>query len=275
MVSATLERARSCLFLLTDYGTSDEFAGILKSVLARLAPDAPVVDLTHGIPRFDVRAGALCLVRCAGHLGPGVLMGVVDPGVGSARRAIAIEVRSDSGPRSLVGPDNGLLIWVAEALGGIEGAVELERRGSGTFDGRDLFAPVSAALWRGARITDIGKSVDRDGLVRLPAPMLTVGRGVLEAEVLWVDTFGNAQLSAGPADADLADLGDPVSLEAGGERRTVRRARSFESVAAGEIGLIVDSNGHLALAGDRTSAALTLGLGEADPVTLRSIGESS
>ncbi|MGH9017182.1 MAG: SAM-dependent chlorinase/fluorinase, partial [Acidimicrobiales bacterium] len=171
------------VFLLTDYGDDDEFAGLTRAVIRRLAPAAPVVDLTHGIPPFDVRAGAHALTRCVGFLGPGVVVAVVDPGVGSDRRAVAVEVggavgvevgvgvgvgvevdpgpgNAATGPRYLVGPDNGLLVGAVDLLGGPVGVVSLTapglpsragRAGAGaTFDGRDLFAPVAARLWAGA-----------------------------------------------------------------------------------------------------------------------------
>jgi S-adenosyl-L-methionine hydrolase (adenosine-forming) len=275
MESAVTGRARGCVFLLTDYGISDEFAGILRAVIARDAPDAPVVDLTHGVAPFDVRAGALALVRSAPHLGPGVVVGVVDPGVGSARRAVAIEAATTSGPRHLVGPDNGLLVWAAEALGGIVEAVELESRGAGTFDGRDVFAPAAAALWRGTDLSDLGVVVDAAGLVRLSDPVLSVSRGTVETEVLRVDRFGNAQLSATASDADDAHLGRHVEVDGGSGPRRVGRAGSFSDVPSGGIGIMTDSNGHLALVGDRSSAARTLGLSEGDPVTLRSVEEPS
>jgi hypothetical protein len=230
-----------------------------------------VVDLTHAVRAFDVRAGALALVRSVPHLGPGVVVGVVDPGVAGARRAVALEVRSDDGPRHLVGPDNGLLVWASEALGGPIGAVELVALTGGrrsTFDGRDLFAPAAAALWNGVPIGDIGARIDLASLTRLAEPRLSVAVGVIETEVLWVDGFGNVQLSASASDADEADLGDRILVVAGTRTVALRRVTSFASVWAGDVGVIVDANDHLALVGDRSSAALTLGLDEADLVTL-------
>src|SRR5215472_12360768 len=110
---------RGAIFLLTDYGTADELVGVVRAVLARSAPGATLVDLTHEVPPFDVRAGALALSRAATHLGPGVVLAVVDPGVGTDRRGVALRVRGADGPWALVGPDNGLLMWAAAALGGV------------------------------------------------------------------------------------------------------------------------------------------------------------
>ncbi|MGO9342405.1 MAG: S-adenosyl-l-methionine hydroxide adenosyltransferase family protein [Acidimicrobiales bacterium] len=267
----SMTRDRGCVFLLTDYGSADELAGVLRATVARLAPGVCVVDLTHGVPAFDVRAGALALLRSVPHLGAGVVVGVVDPGVADERRAVALEVRSENGPRHLVGPDNGLLVWASEALGGVLEAVQLPALPGGrrsTFDGRDLFAPAAAALWNGVPIGDLGPAIDPASLTRLDDPRLSVAAGVIEAEVLWVDGFGNVQLSASASDADEADLGDRIEVVAGAMTVASRRVTSFAAVGPEDVGVIVDANGHLALVGDRSSAARTLGLDEADPVTL-------
>jgi len=271
-------REPGCVFLLTDYGVSDELAGVLRATVARLATRAPLIDLTHGVPPFDIRAGALALARSVPFLGAGVVIGVVDPGVAGDRRGIAIEVNSVVGPRHLVGPDNGLLIWASEHLDGIREAVRLpiapgERRS--TFDGRDVFAPAAASIWMGARVRDLGDSIEPAELVRLAPPRLSFGPGVVETEVTWIDGFGNVQLSATASDADEAALGDLVEVVGGGRSLMARRVRSFAAVSPVEVGIIVDANGHLAVVGDRSSAALTLGLTERDPVTLLASGESS
>ena len=317
-----MERDRGTVFVLTDYGLSDELAGVLKAVILREAPGAPILDLTHSIPAFDVRAGALALSRAVPDLGPGVVVAVVDPGVAGKRRAVAIKVPEvdlpkvdlpeveqpaieqpaieqpaspDStrvpttghrGPRYFVGPDNGLLVWAAEVLGGVEEAVQLRRprptgpgaadRGS-TFDGRDVFAPAAAALWRGVPLSDLGNTIDPTSLVRVKDPRLELGPGVIETEVTWVDGFGNVQLPARPADARHAGI---TAVDDPGVwiRVTAKRCdfvtclvTAFEDIEPGGIGLIVDSNGHLALAGDRSSAALTLGLDTGDVVTLTQV----
>ena len=267
------DRAGGCIFLLTDYGLSDELAGVLKAVVASRAPGATLVDLTHGVPAFDVRAGALALVRAVPYLGPGVVIAVVDPGVAGTRRAVALEVASGDGPRHLVGPDNGLLVWAADALGGVKRAVKLGDSPSGsTFDGRDVFAPAAAALWQGASIGGLGAEIDAESLVKLATPVVSVGPGMVECEVLWVDQFGNAQLSATPEDASGAGVGDVIGEDlvvvAGDRRWTVRRVKAFSEVPRGGLGALVDANGHLALAGDRSSAARTLSLHVGDLVKL-------
>jgi S-adenosyl-L-methionine hydrolase (adenosine-forming) len=268
-----IERARGCVFLLTDYGVADELAGVLKAVVARSAPGAPLVDLTHGVSAFDVRAGALALSRAVPYLGPGVVIAVVDPGVATDRRAVALEVATEVGPSHLVGPDNGLLVWAAEALGDVSHAVEIGSSPSrSTFDGRDVFAPAAGALWSGTSLSELGPPIDPHSLVRLTQPVLSVSRGEVGTEVLWVDTFGNVQLSATPSDAHKAGvcdrLGEDLEVITPTTRSAARRVSAFSDLGAGELGVVTDANGHLALAGDRSSAARTLGLRAGDPVKL-------
>ncbi|MGA2035991.1 MAG: SAM-dependent chlorinase/fluorinase [Acidimicrobiales bacterium] len=278
------------VFLLTDFGTADEFAGVIRAVVLREAPGCPVVDITHEIPPFDVRAGALALERAVPHLGPGVVVAVVDPGVGTDRRAVAVKAASGSGPGYLVGPDNGLLGFALEALGGATGTVALHPAtwgpGTGaTFDGRDVFAPAAARLWSDTRLEDLGVPIDSDTLVRLAAPRLEVQPGVIQAEVLWVDRFGNVQLAARPADAVVAGLGTEPVVITGRATAVARRETSFAAsqgaavvpgpavepdAARGDaVGLIADSNGHLALVCRRRSAATVLGVQAGDMVIVR------
>ncbi|MGH9028187.1 MAG: SAM hydrolase/SAM-dependent halogenase family protein, partial [Acidimicrobiales bacterium] len=178
------------VFLLSDFGTGDEFAGVMRAVVAREAPGATVVDLTHEIRHFDVRAGALALERAAPHLGPGVVVAVVDPGVGTDRRAVALSTPPSQGPCFLVGPDNGLFTFALEVLGGASAAVVLRRPDTrddlgATFDGRDLFAPTAARLWSGASLDSLGSPLDPRELVRIEPPRLEVRSGVVETEALW------------------------------------------------------------------------------------------
>lgn len=267
------------IYFLTDYGYSDELAGVVRAVLGTLAPAAPVVDLTHGIDPFDVRAGALALERAAPHLGPGVVLAVVDPGVGTNRRAVAIGVGGVGGPHALVGPDNGLLGPVADCLGGSLAAVTLDParvEGAVTFDGRDVFAPAAAALWRGTPLEQLGEPVSPEGLVRLAGPHLAVGTGGIEAEVLWVDHFGNVQLAATAADGRAAgiEMGNPVHVVAGDGVLPGRVVRAFADLDGGdetgtEVGVLVDANGHLAVVCPRRPAATVLGVQPGAVVTLR------
>ncbi len=273
------------VFLLTDYGLADEFAGLLRAAVVRLAPDAPIVDLTHDIAPYDVVAGARALARCVDHLGPGVVVGVVDPGVGTDRRPVAVETRSEHGPRYLVGPDNGLLLPAADRLGGVRRAVVLPRAAtSTTFDGRDVFAPAAARLWSGVDLGSLGQPVDPASLVTLAPPAAAVSDGAVATEVQWVDRFGNAQLAVGPAALEAAHLEGldvlAVHLPARAEGRagtsgaasgrvvTVRRVVAFADVTSG-FGLVVDASGQLALVADRRSAAAELGLDVGSAVALR------
>ena len=269
-----------CVYFLSDYGLEDEFVGVVHAVLHRLAPGLAVVDLTHLVRPFDVRAGGLALWRAAPHLGPGVVLAVVDPGVGTDRRCAALEVASATGPRFWVGPDNGLLLPGAESLGPLTGAVSLSRpesAGSGatTFDGRDVFAPAAAALAVGGSLSALDPAshpapLPTDRLVR-PAPLVldervVDGRLVLRTEVPWVDRFGNVQLSVDAA--HLAARPQDLRVAAGSNTWTARRVEAFGELRPQEVGVLPDANGRLALAADRGRADHLLGVAEGDVVEL-------
>lgn len=273
------------VFFLSDYGLRDEFVGVVHAVLRRLAPRARVIDLTHEVPPFDVRAGAAALARAWPHLGEGVVLAVVDPGVGGGRRGLLLEVASTGGPAHLVGPDNGLLVPVAEGVG-LRSAYELAGVPAGsaaTFDGRDVFAPAVAALCRGASPGELGKTMDPAGLERVPAPVvepgvLEDGRRCLRVEVSWVDRFGNVQLAA-PAGALPADMPVVVVRPDAGPwagvlgadftaDELVVRARTFADLEPGQAGLLADGNGNLALVVREGSAAAHFGLGPGSLVQL-------
>jgi S-adenosylmethionine hydrolase len=252
------------VFFLSDYGRGDEFVGVVHAVLRRMAPAAVVIDLCHEVAPFDVAAGAGTLARAYPHLGPGVVLAVVDPGVGGRRRAVVVEVPAGTGPHWLVGPDNGLLWPAIRAASGAVRAVELPAPappGSATFDGRDRFAPAAAALCGGADPADLGPTVEVASLARLGEPVVEVagapgGRRRLRAEVTWVDRFGNAQLSA-PGDLVPPTVGG-VSVgvgDGGGPLRRLRRVRAFSDLEPGEAGVLVDANGRLALVVREGSAA--------------------
>ncbi len=274
------------VYFLSDYGTADEFAGVVRAVLFRLAPDVAVVDLSHEVPPFDVVAGAEMLLRCVPHLGAGVVLAVVDPGVGTDRRGVAVHVggrpgvvsagTSSAAPSWLVGPDNGLLVRAADFLGGADRVFELTR-GAGhhgaTFDGRDLFAPAAAHLAHDGDPGVIGAPVPTTSLTlseRGPAAA-SAGPGTVVASVTWIDRFGNVQLDLGPEHLDRLGLAPggwtDVELEtpagapatARGHPYSARRVRSFAELDPGELGILIDANGRVALVYDRASAAGALG----------------
>jgi S-adenosyl-L-methionine hydrolase (adenosine-forming) len=266
---------------LSDYGVRDEFVGVVKAVVRDLAPHVMVIDLTHEVPAFDVRAGALTLARCVSYVPEGVVLAVVDPGVATDRRAVAIEVADGAGV--FVGPDNGLLAPAVALAGGATRAVELTSElhrlaaPGATFAGRDVFAPAAAHLCNGVDLTELGPEVDPHLLVPATIPLPRDDDGAIVAEVLWVDRFGNCQLNVGPA--DLPDWGDVVRLqlgspsEPGGVRiRSARRTTSFAGTGGG-IALVLDSYGMLAVCLDRRSAADELELDVGDMVVLSEAGD--
>ena len=262
---------------LTDWGLVDEFVGVVKSVIRDLAPHVTVTDLTHGIEMFDVRAGSLTLARSISYLPAGIVLAVVDPGVGSSRKAVAIEVADGEGV--LVGPDNGLLAPAVAMAGGAGRAVVLTNPDfqfvapGGTFAGRDIFAPAAAHLCNGVDLYELGDPIDADELLPGVVPLPRYEADAILADVLWVDHFGNCQLNLGPDEVE--GWGDKLRVEVGGSPGvdgTVRIATlgtNYAELGPGAIGLVPDSCGMLALVLDRRSAAAELGLGPADAVVLR------
>lgn len=249
---------------LSDYGTADEFVGVVRSVIRSIVPDVEVIDLTHNIQAYDVRAGALTLGRATQYLCPGVVLAVVDPGVGTERRAVAVEV--GDGQSYLVGPDNGLLAAAVAMCGGATAAVELtntdyqlEAPGP-TFAGRDVFAPAAAHLCAGVPLHDLGQAIDPmtllPGLIPIPRQEED---GSLVADVLWVDRYGNCQINVDPAEIEA--FGGHVLIRWNDDARTAQRAPTYEGIAAGQVGLVIDSYGMLSICLGRRSAAAELHIG--------------
>ena len=248
----------------TDYGRADGFVASCHGVIARIAPHARVLDVTHEVPAGDVRRGAVVLADTVIYLPPAVHLAVVDPGVGTERRGLAVVTAGGV----LVGPDNGLLLAAADALGGVREAFELTepayrlREISATFHGRDVFAPAAAHLAHGVRPAELGPALSPEGLVQLPMPVCAVEPGRLEAEVLTVDHFGNVALAAGRDALQASGLGpgETVALRwADGAVRALL-AGTFGDVPPGEFVVLVDSAGRVALACHGGSAAARLGL---------------
>jgi S-adenosylmethionine hydrolase len=249
----------------TDYGTFDGFVAACHGSIARIAPQVRVIDITHHVPPADVARGAAVLAQTAPYLPDSVHLAVVDPGVGTARRGVVLSTPCGL----LVGPDNGLLIWAAEALGGVASAFELSNKDwmlgdvSRTFHGRDVFAPAAARLAVGAPAADAGPEVDPTTLVRLPDPVLSVGDGWIEAEVLTVDRFGNVQLAA--EGSALTGLG-PELIVNGSVR--ARRGATFADVNAGELLVFADSADRVAIAVNNGRAVVVLSVRPGDVVRI-------
>ncbi len=259
---------------LSDYGYEDEFAGVCRAVISQIAPGAPLIDLTHGIGRQDVRQGAIVLANALPSCPPGVHLAVVDPGVGSQRRAVAVAAAEG---RILVGPDNGLLSRALTRLGGALDAVELSRSAfrlepvSATFHGRDLFAPVAAHLSLGARLDEAGEAIDPGSLATLDLPTPRISDEEVVAHAIHHDGYGNvtldvnaSMLSGGPV-----QQGGRFEIRAPDGRFEGVWARTFADVAPSDVLLFEDSSGSLALAVSGGSAAGLMNLEPDSEVTLR------
>ncbi len=263
------------VWFLSDYGLDDEFVGVVKGVVKSIAPQVTVVDLSHQIPAYDIRAGSLALARSMQYLAPGVVLAVVDPGVGSARRAVAVEVGSDDVTAFLVGPDNGLLAPAVAMVGGARRAVSLTNvdyhlpAPGPTFAGRDVMAPAAAHLCAGLELDLLGEPVDPLSLLPGLIPLSRQEDGKTVGEVLWIDRFGNAQLNVDPD--EIAAIEGPVLVRAGDQARVAARVASFSELKPGQVGVMIDSYGLLAVVLDQRSAADELRLHTGSAVTLEPV----
>ena len=266
-------KRRPLVALLTDFGTRDHYAGAVRGAVLAACPEATVVDITHELPRHDVAAGAYSLAAAYRAFPSGaVFLAVVDPGVGSARRAIALE----AGGYRFVGPDNGIFTHVlAEQPGArvreIKNARLVRPDVSNTFHARDVFAPVAAHLARGAALSEVGPPV-RDPVVVAQEAVRRVGKSEWEASVVDVDGFGN--LTTNLSGAELAGIlkaldGDPTRVVVVVEGVVLPLVRTYADVAEGEPCALMGSNGRLELAVHRDSAARLLGAPKGAPVRLR------
>jgi hypothetical protein len=271
---------RPVITFLSDFGPAAP--AVCRGVMFRICPDANIIDISHQVPRYSIRDGAASLVFALPHMPIGTHVAVVDPGVGTERLPVALRTaRGDV----LIGPDNGLLIGAAEALGGIEEARALKNRDlmlpviTESFHGRDVFAPVAGHLAAGVEFSSVGPTVAIEGLVRLPVLRPIVENGVLLSTIVHVLIFGNVTFAGTPADLEAAigplEPGRALRLEfpehdgaPAVEERTVWE-RTFGQVPIGSSLLMADSEGHLSLADNQGDTARRLGLFLDRPVRIR------
>lgn len=260
---------------LSDYGLEDDFVGVCRGVMIGICPQARFIDISHGVPRHDIRAGALILRSALAYMPVGVHLAVVDPDVGAERRAVALRLTDE---RMLVGPDNGLLMPAAAGAGGIVEAVDIARSPfrlepvSATFHGRDIFAPVAGRLASGVPLAEVGEPADPAALTGLELPRPRHEAGALVAHAVYIDRFGNVQLDVGHS--DLADsglkLGRAVELAVrSGDSHAAQFVRTFADVSPDELLVYEDGNRTLAVAVNHGSAADRLALTVDDELRIR------
>ena len=247
--------------------------GVCRGVIKRIAPDAEVIDITHGIAPHSVVQGAFVLASTVPFMPADIHLAVVDPGVGSDRRAIAL--RGTDG-RLYVGPDNGLLVLAADRLGGVEEAVELANPAyrlepvARTFHGRDVFAPAAAHLAAGVELAELGPGIAATELVRIDLPAPSIGTRRIRATVVYVDRFGNVQLNL--TRDDLAQVGiesgSKLEIGVGFERYYAVAARTFAEVRGGDIVLYEDAYWNISLAINRGNAAEMFGVSPGDDLKI-------
>ncbi len=255
---------------LSDFGYADEFVGVVHGVIARIAPSTRIVDITHGIGHGDIHGGAMALTRAVQYMPDGVFLAIVDPGVGTDRKAIA--ARTPVG--YFVGPDNGLLAPGVAMVGGADLIVSLEEpqfqlpAKGGTFAGRDIFGPAAAVLASDqAEIEDLGPALDPGSIKPLLIPLAEpAGNGAVRGSVLWVDTFGNIQFNVSPEDLGALKIkeGDDVLVSFNMEEFRVVWGSTYGDVEEGEAIIHVDSHGQIAIAvrGGRADEDFSFGVGD-------------
>lgn len=272
-------RRYDTITFLSDLGNADEAAGVVRAVLRDAASHVTVVDLTHDLPPFDIRAASLALARSVAYLPEGIIVVGVDPSPGE-RSAVAIEVAEGAGV--FVGPDNGVMAPGVAMVGGAQRAVVLSDTSfhlgepGSTFRARDVFAPVAGALCSGTDLMELGEPIDPVLLMPAVVPLPRDDGDTLVAEVLWIDRFGNAQLNVGADDITSRWAVGPGSVfsvtvrDLAGQpvRRSATWVQGFHNVSASAIGLLIDSSGMFTLCGQRTSAAVEIGLAPGDQVML-------
>lgn len=272
--------------ILTDFGTLDPYVGIMKGVILGINPNTPIVDLTHAVERQDVRQGAILLSDSVPYFpSRTVFLGVVDPGVGGARRPIAAE----AGGNFFVGPDNGLFSYALRGLGGSR-VVELTEPSfrlpqvSYSFHGRDIFAPAAAYLSLGTPLEAFGNPIE--DMVELPPPVFTRVGMVLRGEITHIDTFGNIETSIGrlrwvgpalielppdPPGAQTVSVGTPAlaaRLPKSAQQPLPGLRHSYGDVMQGQLFALISSSGYLEISCNRASAAERTGARIGDPVEL-------
>jgi S-adenosyl-L-methionine hydrolase (adenosine-forming) len=259
---------------LSDFGVEDDFAGTCHGVIKRLAPEVDVIDITHGIQPTSILQGSVVLASTLPYMPVGVHLAIVDPDVGTPRRALV--VRTGEG-HLLVGPDNGLLVPAAERVGGIAAANEITNREfalepiAPTFHGRDIFSPAAAHLALGLDPGELGDGVEPESLVRFEYPQPQIGTRRIRATCLYVDRFGNIQLNVTARNVEALGIvpGRRVEVELPVDRFYAIAARTFADARPGDIVLYEDAYQNIALAISRGNAAETFGVRAGTEVRLR------
>ncbi len=255
--------------LLSDFG--DLYPASMKGVILGINPDANIVDISHMVPRYDVRAGAFMLMTCARYFPPGTVhIAVVDPGVGTKRRAIAIRAEpQDFGAHYFIGPDNGLLIPAARSIGKLEVHEITNKKSSNaevssTFHGRDIFAPAGAHISKGCDISELGRKIT--DFVDLDFGKGKKNAGLVEGRVIFIDGFGNIVTNIS---SDIVDLkpGDVLELE---EKRVIFQ-RSYGFCREGEPLALIGSHGYFEIAVNQGNAAVIFNKNPGDKIAIRKI----
>ena len=241
--------------LTTDFGYKDEAVASMKGVILSINPQVRIVDISHGIPPFNIGEGAWVMMRSLKYFPPAIHVGVVDPGVGSSRRAIVIETANTS---LLVGPDNGLLLPPANELGGIKRVYEIENPDlmlhpvSISFHGRDIFSPVAAHLSRGIKIGKVGPPIKVESLIPPPWSPPEIRENLIRGQIIHIDHFGNLYTNI-PIEK-VREVGSVFEITLGDRCEIAKLVKTFSSVSRGTLALKDDAYGYLEISVNLGSA---------------------
>ncbi len=257
----------------SDFGLEDGSVGVVKGVINRIDEDLKVVDISHGIPPQNIKYGSLLLMRAIQYIPPGVLLAVVDPGVGSERKPIAI--KTDWGV--MIGPDNGLLNLACATVGGAKQAFELENENwiipheGNTFHARDIFSPFAAAYASGQlELEDFGQELNLEDLKQYLIPLTDISDKEIKGEILYVDNFGNCQTNISPEELKEKNfqIGDSLSLKVENQELTSKWCNNYEN-SVGGVGIVTDSWGMISIFLSNGDASKLLNCKDGSKVTIK------
>ena len=243
--------------LLTDFGVTQEYAGVCKAVILSICPFATIVDISHTVPSFDIEEAAFMLKNFVVYSPVGVHVVVVDPGVGTERRGIAVETKRGD---ILIGPDNGVLTEAAKALTfkkavGLENKKYMLQTISASFHGRDVFAPCAAHILKGVPVTELGRQLDEKEVRKLESALPHEDETTVYGKVLRIDRFGNIQLNV---PAEKIPEKKEVTLKIKGEKLVLPYVKTFGEVDKGELLIYKDSDGLLTISQNQGNASRIL-----------------
>lgn len=265
---------KNIISFASDFGISDGSVGVVKGVINRIDPDLKINDISHNIPPQNIKYGSLLLMRAIQYIPPGVLLAVVDPGVGTERKPVAIQTEWGI----MVGPDNGLLNLACATVGGAQKAHLLENQDwiipseGNTFHARDIFSPFAAGLASGQlSIEECGEEVDLMNLQQYLIPLTEKKENEVKGEVMWIDHYGNCQTNISPEELSDLDknIGDVISLNINNQEIKTTWVSNYQEEGVNQLGIVTDSWGMISIFSRNKNAGEILDIQDGEKVTIK------